>query len=110
MAKQEKGTLPGSTSMLVLALLKEREMYGYQIIEELEKRSNQVFKLKEGTLYPILHSLEKDKLVTAQEREAPSGRVRRYYRVTAAGLRALEEKKEEWSLYSKAVTAILAGA
>ncbi len=109
MAGQEKGSLNGSTTMLVLALLKEREMYGYQIIEELEKRSNQVFKLKEGTLYPILHGLEKDKLVTAQEREAPSGRVRRYYRITASGLRALEEKKEEWALYSKAVTAVLSG-
>ena len=95
--------------MLVLALLKEREMYGYQIIEELERRSNQVFRLKEGTLYPILHGLEKDKLVTAQEREAPSGRVRRYYRVTAAGLRTLEEKEAEWARYSRAVTAILSG-
>lgn len=109
MARQDKGTLPGSTTMLVLALLKEQEMYGYQIIEELEKRSESVFKLKEGTLYPILHGLEKDKYVTAQEREAPSGRMRRYYRITASGLKVLEEKKTEWTVYSKAVTAILAG-
>ncbi len=95
--------------MLVLALLKSREMYGYEIIEELERRSNQVFKLKEGTLYPILHSLEKDKLVTARQAEAPSGRVRRYYRITREGLRALDEKKEEWSVFSGAVTAVLAG-
>lgn len=85
-------------------------MYGYQIIEELEKRSNQVFRLQEGTLYPLLHSLERDKLVTARDQETPSGRRRRYYRITAAGLRALEEKKEEWQVYSRAVTAILAGA
>ena len=110
MAKQERGTLSGTTTMLVLALLKEREMYGYQIIEELERRSNDVFQLKEGTLYPILHGLEKDKLVTAREAEAPSGRVRRYYRITARGLQALEEKKEEWRISSAAVTAILAGA
>lgn len=110
MARQEKGALSGSTTMLVLALLKEQEMYGYQIIEELEKRSNNVFRLKEGTLYPILHGLEKDRLVTAKEREAPSGRTRRYYRITSGGLRVLEEKKEEWTVYSKAVTAILAGA
>ena len=61
MAGREKTPLSGSTSMLVLALLKEREMYGYEIIEELERRSNHVFKLKEGTLYPILHALEKDR-------------------------------------------------
>ncbi len=106
MAK-EKSPMPGSTTMLVLALLKNREMYGYEIIEELERRSNQVFKLKEGTLYPILHSLEKDKLVTARQAEAPSGRVRRYYRITKEGLRVLDEKKEEWSVFSDAVMAVL---
>jgi len=109
MAKQERGALGGTTTMLVLALLQEREMYGYQIIEELAQRSNDVFQLKEGTLYPILHGLEKDKLVTAREAEAPSGRMRRYYRITARGLAALEEKKEEWQISSAAVTAILAG-
>ena len=49
MAPKEKGTAPGGASMLVLALLKDQEMYGYQIIEELEKRSNNVFQMKEGT-------------------------------------------------------------
>ena len=48
MARNDKSALPGGTAMLVLALLKEQEMYGYQIIEELEKRSNQVFHLQEG--------------------------------------------------------------
>ena len=110
MARNDKSALPGGTAMLVLALLKEREMYGYQIIEELEKRSNQVFHLQEGTLYPLLHSLERDMLVTARDQETPSGRRRRYYRLTAAGLQALEEKKEEWQTFSRAVTAILAGA
>lgn len=100
----------GSMSMLVLALLKEKEMYGYQIIEELERRSNKVFQLKEGTLYPVLHGLEKDRLVAAREAETVKGRVRRYYAITPKGLRALEEKKAEWQTFSSAVTAILAGA
>lgn len=108
MAK-DKTPMPGSTTMLVLALLKSREMYGYEIIEELEKRSNQVFKLKEGTLYPILHGLEKDKLVTARQAESPGGRVRRYYRITKEGLGVLEDKKTEWTAFSDAVTAVLAG-
>ena len=106
MAKKE----PASVSMLVLALLKGREMYGYQIIEELERRSNKVFQLKEGTLYPVLHGLEKDRLVAAREAETVKGRVRRYYAITPKGLRALEEKKAEWQTFSSAVTAILAGA
>lgn len=99
-----------SHSALVLALLKEKEMYGYQIIEELDRRSNSVFQMKEGTLYPILHGLEKDRLVTARESETPQGRVRRYYAITEKGLRVLEGKKKEWNTFSSAVTAIMAGA
>ena len=100
----------GSAAMLVLALLKNSEMYGYQIIEELARRSNNIFQFKEGTLYPVLHSLEKERLLSAREAEAPSGRVRRYYAITAKGLRALEEKEREWNDFSRAVSAILAGA
>ena len=106
MAKKEMG----STSMLVLALLKEKEMYGYQIIEELDRRSSHVFQMKEGTLYPVLHGLEKDKLVSAREAVTERGRTRRYYAITEKGLRALVEKKAEWNAFSSAVTAILAGA
>lgn len=108
MAKQA-GVAGGSITMLVLALLKDKEMYGYQIIEELEQRSNNVFQLKEGTLYPILHTLEKDKLVTGREQDTPNGRKRRYYYITSQGLKTLEDKKSEWGVYSSTVTAILAG-
>jgi len=96
--------------MLVLALLKGEEMYGYQIIEELARRSDNVFQFKEGTLYPVLHGLEKDRLLSAREAEAPNGRMRRYYAITEKGQRVLEEKEKEWTAYSKAVSAILAGA
>lgn len=90
MAKKETG----STSMLVLALLKEKEMYGYQIIEELERRSNKVFQLKEGTLYPILHGLEKDRLVAARETETVNGRVRRYYAITSRACGPWRKRKQ----------------
>lgn len=100
----------GSTAMLVLALLKSGEMYGYQIIEELARRSENVFQFQEGTLYPVLHTLEKDRLLTAREAPSPNGRVRRYYAITQKGLRVLEKKEQEWDAFSKAVTAILAGA
>ena len=106
MAKKE----PASVSMLVLALLKGREMYGYQIIEELDKRSEHVFQMKEGTLYPVLHGLEKERLVTAREAVTEKGRTRRYYTITEKGLRVLDEKEKEWRTFSTAVTAILAGA
>lgn len=100
----------GSAAMLVLALLKGGEMYGYQIIEELARRSENVFQFKEGTLYPVLHGLEKDRLLSVREAEAPNGRMRRYYAITEKGLRVLEEKEREWTAFSRAVSAILAGA
>ncbi len=110
MAPKEKGTAPGGASMLVLALLKDQEMYGYQIIEELEKRSNNVFQMKEGTLYPLLHSMEKEGLVTGREGQSPAGRTRRYYRITSSGRRELEERERAWHVYASAVSAVLAGA
>lgn len=110
MSDREKTVRSFSVAALALALLKEREMYGYEIIIELEKRSNRVFQLKEGTLYPVLHTLEKERCVTARDAKTPGGRLRRYYRLTEKGLRVLEEKKSEWKGFSDAVTAILAGA
>ena len=107
--KFDKGLMAGSGTLLVLSLLEGSDMYGYQMIEELSRRSNDTFQMKEGTLYPILHGLEKDNLVTAREQETPEKRRRRYYRITAAGLRALEEKQAEWETYARAVTAVLAG-
>ena len=97
------------TRLLVLTLLSGEDMYGYQIITELARRSENTFEMKEGTLYPVLHGLEKDRLVTAREAVTEQGRTRRYYAVTERGLRALEEKEKEWRTFSRAVTAILAG-
>ena len=98
------------TRLLVLTLLDGEDMYGYQIITELARRSENAFEMKEGTLYPVLHGLEKDRLVTAREAVTDKGRTRRYYAVTEKGLRVLEEKEKEWQTFSRAVTAILAGA
>ena len=108
MARGDTGVQPGSTAMLVLAVLKDQELYGYRIIEELARRSQNVFQLKEGTLYPLLHAMEKEKLLQGREAPAPNGRTRRYYRITREGLRVLEEKVSAWHTYAGAVTAVLA--
>ena len=76
--KIEKSLLSGSTPLLVLALLKDSDMYGYEMIEELAKRSDHTFQLKEGTLYPLLHALEKEGFVRAYSKIAPSGRERKF--------------------------------
>lgn len=105
--KIEKSLLSGSTPLLVLSLLKDSDKYGYQMIEELAKRSDDTFLLKEGTLYPLLHALEKDGLVKAYIQATPSGRERKYYRLTKAGGERLEYKEREWRVFSEKVNAVI---
>lgn len=98
-----------STSMLILKLLEREEMYGYQMIKELEDKSENVFILKEGTLYPILHSLEQQEAIESFEQIAETGRVRKYYRITKIGKKVLNEKRMEWNVYQKAVNKVMGG-
>ena len=62
-----------------------------------------------STLYPILHALEQDKRVKSYEKEAPTGRMRKYYHITKSGLELLEEKQEEWKLFSEKVNGVVFG-
>ena len=95
------------TKLLVLSLLSGEYMYGSQMIVELGRRSNRTFEMKEGTLYPVLHGLEKDGYVEAYQQEAPTGRVRKYYHLTRKGGAALKTEEKAWETYSGAVNAVL---
>ena len=101
--KIEKSLVSGSMMLLILRLLEEKDMYGYEMIEALREKSKNVFELKAGTLYPLLHGLEEKNY-----EQKVMGKERKYYRLTAAGHGRLEEKKEEWKAYQKAVTDVLA--
>lgn len=103
----DKNLIQGSMAMLVMHLLEERDLYGYEMIEVLRSRSNNVFELKAGTLYPLLHGLEEKGWVDSYEDDS-SGKVRKYYRLTAGGRRQAAQKKEEWKQYQAAVTDVLA--
>lgn len=103
----DKSLVSGSMSMLILRLLSEKDMYGYEMIDSLRSRSENVFELKAGTLYPLLHSLEEKCFLTCYEKEV-SGKVRKYYSITKEGKKFLEKKCQEWHQYSRAVTNILA--
>lgn len=102
----EKSISSGSTPMLLLKLLTEKDMYGYEIIETLKNRSNNVFEMKAGTLYPLLHTLEEKHLLCVYEKEV-SGKVRKYYSITKEGKKVLEQKTNEWRKFSEAVIHIL---
>lgn len=105
----DKTLLAGSTATLILKLLDGQDMYGYQIIEELARRSDNTFQLKAGTLYPLLHGLEKKGLLEAYEENADSARIRKYYHLTNKGRKFLKEKTAEWKEYSSAVSKVLEG-
>jgi PadR family transcriptional regulator PadR len=98
--------LKGNTETLLLSLLKNQPLYGYQIIKELEKRSQGYFRFKEGTLYPALHRLEAAGLLRGSWERLPSGKKRRYYHLTGKGLKLLEEKIAEWQGFSLAVNLV----
>ena len=105
----DRTLVSGSMGMMILRLLETKDMYGYEMIDTLRKRSENVFELKAGTLYPLLHNLEEKKFLTSYEEEA-LGKVRKYYSITKEGRKHLEEKKAEWQQYSQAVGNVLAMA
>lgn len=104
-----KNLLSGSTTMLLLKLLEDKDMYGYQMIEELSKRSDDTFTLKAGTLYPLLHNLEQQGMVRSYDDNADSARVRKYYCITNKGKGLLADQTAEWQDYSAAVNQVLKG-
>ncbi|AHV97575.1 PadR family transcriptional regulator [Paenibacillus sabinae] len=91
---------------MLLTLLSRQPLYGYEMLRELERRSEGVFSLKEGTLYPILHSMESEGWVEAYW-QSVNGRNRKYYRITDMGSRVLNQKKTEWALFRNAVDSVI---
>ena len=105
----DKTLLSGSTALLVMKLLEDEDKYGYQMIEELRRRSDDTFSLKAGTLYPLLHTLEQKGFITAWEENSDSARPRRYYHLTEAGKMQLAQKEAEWRTYAGAMLRVLEG-
>ena len=98
--------LKGSTDTLLLSMLGDQSMYGYQLVKEIDQRSSGYFRFKEGTLYPALRRLERDGLIVGKWETSPTGQGRRYYHMTAKGRARLESMLEEWHLFTKAVNVV----
>ena len=99
----------GSTAVMLLRLLAEKPMYGYQIVKELQSRSEGYFDLEQGTLYPALHRLEKEGLVESKWEVVEDGPSRKYYYITARGRTELEESARQWSDFSHHLLKLLDG-
>ena len=96
--KVSRELLKGSTSMLVLSLLESENMYGYQMIKKLSEKSKNIFEFQEGTLYPILHTLEEKNFISSYWDNTGSKK-RKYYTITKEGKKHLKEKKKEWKTF-----------
>lgn len=106
----DKSLMSGHTLLIVLSILENEDMYGYQIVKELEKKSENMFSLKEGTLYPILHLLEKNGHVISYMSNGDKGKKRKYYKITDEGIVQLKLKKEEWARFSRSLNKVIGGS
>ena len=107
MATIQGDILKGNTLTLILTLIEEQPMYGFQISKEINRRSEGTFRFREGLLYPALHQLEKEKLVESDWRFSNQGPRRKYYKLTAKGKKEAERLRKRWLVFSKAVNQVL---
>jgi DNA-binding PadR family transcriptional regulator len=104
--KLTKDLVAASAAPLVLAILGDGESYGYAIIQRVRELSGGRIEWTDGMLYPVLHRLEAQGLVTARWREsADTGRRRKYYALRREGRQAMAEQKEQWSVVHRALSA-----
>ena len=99
----------GSTSTLILSLLSEEPMYGYQITQELQRRSEGYFEMKEGLLYPALHRMEQDGLLKSEWRSVAGSRRRKYYFITEEGRKALVNSVAECMAFTEKLMRVIRG-
>jgi PadR family transcriptional regulator PadR len=108
MSKTNPSFLNGVPELLVLKLLSRREMYGYQIVKAIEAETREALAFGEGCIYPYLHYLEKEKLLTSN-RKIVGGRSRNYYRLTRRGGKRLEELSGEWDRVTAGIALVMEG-
>lgn len=92
----ERELLKGVLPLAVMKLLRQRAMYGYELVKEISDQSDGVLKLGQSTLYPLLYNLEAQSLIESEWQEADSGRSRKYYRLTDKGMDRLERDLMQW--------------
>jgi PadR family transcriptional regulator PadR len=97
----------GSVKALVLSLLQEQPMYGYQLSKELHRRSKGYFEFKEGTLYPALHRMEQEGLLRGEWQVVEEGPSRKVYHLTAQGREELARSQNEWATFADRLLAVL---
>ncbi len=97
----------GHLDTIILKLIIEKDRYGYEISKEISERTNNVFEIKEATLYAVFQRLEKKHYIVSYSGEITHGRTRKYYKVTAIGKEFFNEKLDEWELTKKIIDTLM---
>ena len=108
MAPETSSLIAGVPELLILRLLQDQEMYGYEIVQAIATRTSQAVTPGEGVVYPVLHGLEKDGALKSR-RKTVNGRSRVYYILTAKGAKRLNFLSNNWNTLNRAVQAVMAG-
>lgn len=103
MSKMPKGLVAASSKMVILAILSREKNYGYQILQTIKHLTEGGWVWKDGMLYPVLHKMEKEKLISSKWEDSTDGPSRKYYEITDIGLRELQREKEEWRFAERAI-------
>jgi PadR family transcriptional regulator PadR len=107
----EKLDIPqGTLDLMILTMLRREPMHGYGISQKLAELSHDTFQVNPGSLFPSLYRLEQDGKVKAEWRPTENNRNAKYYKLTAAGKRQLEQHRERWDRIALAITSVLEGA
>jgi DNA-binding PadR family transcriptional regulator len=94
-----KELVGASTAVLVLGVLRRGSSYGYDIVRRVNEQAAGAFTWQEGTIYPVLHKLERDGLIRGRWQETDSGRRRKYYALTPSGRSALNDGVKQWEVF-----------
>ena len=107
MASETSELLRGTLPTLVLSILQSQSLYGYEIAKEIRQRTGSVLHLKEGSLYPALHAMERDGVLAGKWRTVERGPSRKYYRLTAKGRAVLAKRRSQWQRFRDAVDRVV---
>lgn len=105
-----KELLKGSIDLLLLSLIAQKDQYGYELAKKIRDKSDELYEIGEGTLYPALKRLETQKAVESYWGEANEGGRRKYYRITKTGQGLLQDKMKDWQSLSKLITLVNEGS
>jgi PadR family transcriptional regulator, regulatory protein PadR len=108
MRKSNPNFLNGVPELLVLKLLSRREMYGYEIVKAIKTETRQTLSFGEGCIYPYLHYLEEEKLLSSRRKEV-GGRSRNYYQLTRRGVRRLAQLNTDWDRVTSGISLLMQG-